>query len=157
MSQISSNMTTRELLVVILNHTNEELDLEPESPSLDHGHWMDTPDSRPPPEILAGESGMLRCKSSHVGVGVGGSVTYGIVGYGANNKVTFVWNVPYVGPNRFDCSCAVDAFTVRVLGGRGTQPVVVFVLGRLTQDGKNLISERLIAPIRTSADSEVGL
>ncbi|KAH7189817.1 hypothetical protein DER44DRAFT_816193 [Fusarium oxysporum] len=102
-------MATRELLVIILNHTNEELNIEPQSPSLDHGHWIDTPDSRPPQMILAGES---------------------VVGFDANNKVTFLWNVPYVGPNKFDCSCAIDAFTVKVLGGRGNQAVVVFVFER---------------------------
>ncbi|KAH7142529.1 hypothetical protein DER46DRAFT_542682 [Fusarium sp. MPI-SDFR-AT-0072] len=114
-------MATRELLVIILNHTNEELNIEPQSPSLDHGHWIDTPDSRPPQMILAGESGMLRCK---------GSITYRVVGFDANNKVTFLWNVPYVGPNKFDCSCATDAFTVKVMGGRGNQAVVVFVFER---------------------------
>ncbi|EXK78838.1 hypothetical protein FOQG_16504 [Fusarium oxysporum f. sp. raphani 54005] len=123
-------MATRELLVIILNHTNEELNIEPQSPSLDHGHWIDTPDSRPPQMILAGESGMLRCKSSHIGGGIEGSITYRVVGFDANNKVTFLWNVPYVGPNKFDCSCAIDAFTVKVLGGRGNQAVVVFVFER---------------------------
>jgi hypothetical protein len=67
--------------VLVLNHTNEELDLEPESPSLEHGQWMDTPESRPPTEILSGESGMLRCKSSHMYAGIEGSVTYRVVGY----------------------------------------------------------------------------
>ncbi|KNB04609.1 lysophospholipase [Fusarium oxysporum f. sp. lycopersici 4287] len=124
-------MATRELLVVILNHTNEELNLEPQSPSLDHGHWIDAPDSRPPQMILAGESGMLRCKSSHIGGGVQGSVTYRVVGFEANNRVTFLWNVTYVGPNKFDYSCAIDAFTVKVLGGRGSQAVVVFVFAFL--------------------------
>lgn len=126
-------MATRELLVVILNHTNEELDLEPESPNLEHGQWMDTPESRPPTEILAGESGMLRCKSSHVGAGVEGSATYQVVGYKTNHKVTFLWNVPYVGQNKFDCLCAAEGFGVRVLGGKGNQPVVVFVFGKLAK------------------------
>ncbi|KAH7231804.1 uncharacterized protein BKA55DRAFT_524599, partial [Fusarium redolens] len=50
-----------------------------------------------------------------------------VVGSEANKQVTFLWNVPYVGPNKFDCSCAIDVFTVKVLGGRGNQAVVVFV------------------------------
>ncbi|KAL5611309.1 hypothetical protein FOBRF1_007426 [Fusarium oxysporum] len=29
--------------------------------------------------------------------------------------------------HKFDCSCATDAFTVKVLGGRENQAVVVFV------------------------------
>ncbi|KAM6505438.1 hypothetical protein FSOLCH5_014655 [Fusarium solani] len=120
-------MAARELLVVILNHTNEELNLEPSSPSLDHGQWMDTSDSRPPQEILAGESGILRCKSHRVGMGVEGSVTYRIVGLEGRNKVTFKWNVHYLGQNKFDAACAADSFKVRVLGGHGNQAVVVFV------------------------------
>ncbi|KAM0438569.1 hypothetical protein ACHAPT_001321 [Fusarium lateritium] len=88
---------------------------------------MDTPDSRPPTEILAGESGMMRCKSSHVGAGVGGSVTYQVVGYEESYKVAFLWSVPYVGQNKFDALCAAEGFGVRMLGGRGNQAVAVFV------------------------------
>jgi len=69
-------MASRELLVVTLNYTNEELNIEPESPSLDHAHWLDTSDSQPPLKILAGESGMLHCESNHIGRGFEGSVTY---------------------------------------------------------------------------------
>ncbi|KAI5455575.1 hypothetical protein BGZ63DRAFT_458668 [Mariannaea sp. PMI_226] len=120
-------MAARELLVVILNHTNEELNLEPGFPSLEHGQIMDTPDSQPPQEILAGESGLLRCKSHRVGMGVEGSVRYRIIGFEGRNTVTFVWNVHYLGQNKFDAACAVDSFKVRVLGGQGSQAVVVFV------------------------------
>ncbi|KAI8411229.1 hypothetical protein FOFC_07823 [Fusarium oxysporum] len=120
-------MAASELLVVILNHTNEELNIEAESPSLDHGHWMDMPDSRPPQEILAGESGMLRCQSSHRYGVITGSVSYRVVGFETNNKVTFSWNIPYVGPNKYDCCCPRDAFNIKTLGGRGNQAVVVFV------------------------------
>jgi hypothetical protein len=131
-------MASRELLVVILNHTNEELNIEPESPSLDHAHWLDSTDSRPPQEILAGESGMLRCESNHIGRGFEGSVTYRIVGFEMNNKVTFSWNIPYVGLNKYNCSYPADAFTVKVLGGRGNQAVVVFVFGKLPIYGNTL-------------------
>ncbi|KAH7267824.1 uncharacterized protein BKA55DRAFT_556632 [Fusarium redolens] len=123
-------MATRELLIVILNHTNEELNTEPEWPTLNHGHWNKTPDLQPPQTILAGESGMLRCKSSHIGGGVEGSITYRIVGFEGRNEVAFTWNVPYVGPNKFDASCAVSDFTVNILGGRGKEAVVVFVFGQ---------------------------
>ncbi|KAI8713949.1 hypothetical protein NCS52_01113700 [Fusarium sp. LHS14.1] len=104
-------MASGELLVVILNHTNDELDLEPDSLT----------------QILAGESGMLRCKSSHVGAGVSGSVTYRVVGYEESYKVTFLWSVPYVGQNKFDSLCAAEGFAVRMLGGKGNQAVAVFV------------------------------
>ncbi|POR35427.1 Lysophospholipase [Tolypocladium paradoxum] len=66
-------MTVRDLIVVVLYHTNEELSLEPESPRLDRGEWMtDTAESQPPPEIRAGESGMWRCESRHAGAGIEG-------------------------------------------------------------------------------------
>ncbi|KAH7208601.1 hypothetical protein DER44DRAFT_660612 [Fusarium oxysporum] len=120
-------MATRELLIVILNHTNEELNTEPEWPTLNHGQWNKTPDLQPPQTILAGESGMLRCKSSHIGGGVDGSITYRIVGFEGRNEVAFMWSVPYVGANKFDASCAVSDFGVEILGGRGKEAVVVFV------------------------------
>ncbi|KFA70269.1 hypothetical protein S40285_09772 [Stachybotrys chlorohalonatus IBT 40285] len=66
-------MAARELIVVALNHTNEELNLEPQSPRLDHGEWMDVPESQPPQEIRAGESGIWRCKSRRIGTGVEGA------------------------------------------------------------------------------------
>ncbi|EXK76630.1 hypothetical protein FOQG_18637 [Fusarium oxysporum f. sp. raphani 54005] len=120
-------MATRELLVVILNHTNEELNTEPEWPALTNGHFEKAPDLPPPQTILAGESGMLRCKSSHIGSGIEGSITYRIVGFGPRNEVTFSWSVPYVGVNRFNAASAIPNFTVNILGGRGNQAVVVFV------------------------------
>ncbi|KAF5982000.1 hypothetical protein FBULB1_4502 [Fusarium bulbicola] len=122
-------MATRELLIVILNHTNEELIAEPEWPTLNHGQWTKAPDIQPPQTILAGESGMLRCKSSHIGGGVDGSITYRIVGFEGRNEVAFMWSVPYVGANKFDACCAVSDFTVEILGGRGKEAVVVFVFG----------------------------
>jgi hypothetical protein len=125
-------MTTRELLLVILNHTHDNLSLEPESLRLSHGELMDTPDSRPPQEILAGESGMLRCKSSHIGRGFEGSVTYRIVGYEADNRVTFAWNVHYIGTNHFGCPCMADGFMVRILGGQGSRAAVVFEFSKFT-------------------------
>ncbi|KAI1027812.1 hypothetical protein LB503_011876 [Fusarium chuoi] len=117
-TQINNIMATRELLIVILNHTNEELIAEPEWPPLNHGNWNKT-----------GESGMLRCKSSHIGGGVDGSITYRIVGFEGRNEVAFMWSVPYVGANKFDACCAVSDFTVEILGGRGKEAVVVFVFG----------------------------
>ncbi|CEI68176.1 unnamed protein product [Fusarium venenatum] len=46
--------------------------------------------------------------------------------------MAFLWNVPYVGPNKFDCLRAPDAFTVKVLGGWEIQAVVVFKQARMT-------------------------
>ncbi|KAH6949631.1 hypothetical protein DER45DRAFT_580615 [Fusarium avenaceum] len=99
---------------------------------------MDTSDLKPPQEILAGESGMLRCKSSHIGRGVEGSVTYRIVSYEADNRVTFAWNVHYIGTNHFGCPCVADGFMVRILGGQGSRAVVVFVFTPITASGIRL-------------------
>ncbi|RGP58137.1 hypothetical protein FSPOR_11920 [Fusarium sporotrichioides] len=131
-------MAARELLVVILNHTNEELNIEPGSPFLYHGDLMETPDSRPPQQILAGESGLLRCKSSHVYGAIDGSVSYRVVGMEFNNTVAFSWSMPHVGPNKYDCSCSRDDFSIKVLGGRGNQAVAVFVLEPVTDTDAKL-------------------
>jgi hypothetical protein len=133
--QIGNTMATRELLIVILNHTNEELIAESQWPPLNHGEWSKTLDLQPPQTILAGESGMLRCKSSHVGGGVDGSISYRIVGFEGRNEVTFIWSVPYVDANKFDACCAVSDFTVEILGGRGKEAVVVFVFGEFDTCG----------------------
>merc|ERR1712000_758862 len=145
-------MAARELIVVVLNHTNEELNLEPESLRLEHGEWMDAPDSQSPQEIRAGESGMWRCKSRHIGTGIEGSVTYRIVGYGTNDRVTLTWNVHYVGPNKFHHSCATEEFTVRVLGGAGKQAVAVFVFGKSSALVKDDLVLKKASPVpnRTS-------
>ncbi|KAJ4248376.1 hypothetical protein NW762_012706 [Fusarium torreyae] len=120
-------MVAMELLVVILNHTNEELNVEPQSASLSRGEWTDMPDLLPHQEILAGESGLLRCKSSHIGGGLEGSIAYQVIGFKPKNMVTFSWSVPYVGMNKFGFYCSATDFTVKILGGRGSQAVVVFV------------------------------
>ncbi|CZR40523.1 uncharacterized protein FPRO_05423 [Fusarium proliferatum ET1] len=120
-------MATRELLIVILNHTNEELTAEPEWPHLNRGNWTKSPDLQPPQTILTGETGMLRCKSSHIGEGIDGSITYRIIRFEGRNELAFMWSVPYVGANKFDACCAVSDFTVEVLGGRGKEAVVVFL------------------------------
>ncbi|KAF4340748.1 hypothetical protein FBEOM_5352 [Fusarium beomiforme] len=120
-------MATRELVVVILNHTNEELNADVEWPALIHGHFIKDPTLQPPQTILAGESGMLRCKSDHVGGLIEGSITYRIVGFGPRNEVTFSWSMPYIGVNKFAAASAIPNFTVRTFGGHGNQAVVVFV------------------------------
>jgi hypothetical protein len=102
---------------------------------------MNTPNSRSLQMILAGESGMLCCKSSHIGGGIDGSLTYQVVGFEGNNKVAFKWNVPFVGQNKYDSACATDAFKVTVLGGHGNQAVVIFVFGKWTTYGNNLYFE----------------
>jgi hypothetical protein len=121
----------RELIVVVLNHTNEELNLEPESLRLDHGEWMDGPESQPPQDIRAGESGIWRCKSCHIGRGFTGGVTYRVAGYGTKNSVALTWDVRYAGPNKFHQSCTAEEFAVRVLGGSGKLAIAIFVFGEL--------------------------
>ena len=127
-------MASRELIIVFLNYTNEELKLDPESLRLEQGEWgTDTKESQPPSEIRAGESGLWRCKSPHVGAGTVGSVTYQIVGYGEGGGVTVSWDVRYVGPSKFEHSCQAGEFATRVLGGSGRQAVAVFVFGMCCQ------------------------
>lgn len=128
-------MASRELFVVILNQTNEELNAEVEWPTLTHGHFVKNPDLPPPQTILAGESGMLRCKSNHLGGKIEGSITYRMVGFGPRNEVVFTWSLPYIGVNRFHAASAIPNFQVHTLGGHGNQAVVVFVLGESARHG----------------------
>ncbi|KAK9445441.1 lysophospholipase Plb1 [Metarhizium brunneum] len=122
-------MAARELIVTFLNHTNEELSLVPGSVRLDHGEWMTgTPESEPPREIRAGESGMWRCKSRHVGSGTVGAVDYRICGYGEKDKISVSWDVRFVTPSKFEHKVESDEFAIRVLGGNGWPAVAVFVL-----------------------------
>ncbi|KAH7142920.1 hypothetical protein B0J13DRAFT_636740 [Dactylonectria estremocensis] len=119
-------MVAREVVVVVLNQTNEELGLQQDSPHLEHGEWMTMTES-PPQQILAGESGMWRCQARHIGTQIEGSVTYRIVGYGAANAVTFAWKVSLVEPNKFRHICSAEEFDVRIISGGGLQAVGVFV------------------------------
>ncbi|KAK7211668.1 hypothetical protein V2G26_018846 [Clonostachys chloroleuca] len=119
-------MAARELTVVILNHTNEELQLEPNSPQLDHGKQLN-PESPPPPYILAGESVIWSFKSTHIGAGIQGHVTYRMVGFEEDALVTFSWNVHVVSANKFCHSTTLEGFTTRVFGGAGKQGVAVFI------------------------------
>ena len=123
-------MAARELVVVVLNQTNEELIMDRESLHLEQGEWMTgTPESQPPEEIRAGESGMWRGKPPHLGSGTTGSVKYRIAGYGPRDKLMFSWDVRYVGPSKFGHGSESDEFTIRVMGGSGRQAVAVFVVG----------------------------
>lgn len=123
-------MAAQELIVIFLNHTNEELTLVPGSVRLDHGEWMTgTPESEPPKEIRAGESGIWRCKSRHVGWGTVGAVDYYISGYGEKDKISVSWDVRNVVPSKFEPTVESDEFAIRVLGGSGWPAVAVFVLG----------------------------
>jgi hypothetical protein len=123
-------MASRQLVVVVLNQTNEELSLVPESMSLTHGKWMDDPEARPPQEIRAGESGMWRCQAEHLGVQIEGGVCYSIVGYDSNLRLTFTWRIYSVRPNEFDQSCVIEGFEIQVIGGGGMQPIVVYVFSK---------------------------
>ncbi len=90
-------MASRELLVVFLNQSNEELNLEAESPRVEDDRPQDDPEARPPLEIGARESGMWHCKAPHRRRDRGVCSRTRIVGHGANDKVTLAWDVHYVG------------------------------------------------------------
>uniref|UniRef100_A0A8H7TQK1 Uncharacterized protein n=1 Tax=Bionectria ochroleuca TaxID=29856 RepID=A0A8H7TQK1_BIOOC len=109
-------MAAKELTVVILNHTNEELQLQPESLQLELGELLDLSKPSPPKNVLAGESVIWSFRSAHIGGGIQGQVAYQMVGFEENASVTFHWSVHLVGTNKFTHTSSVDGFTTRVLG-----------------------------------------
>lgn len=123
-------MTTTQLTVVILNHTNEELELVPDLMRVESGEMVKADEYTPPKQILAGESAILPFKSIHIGSGIQGEVTYRMTGFEEEASVTFTWNVHLVSANKFTHSCTLDEFNTRLLGGGGKQAVAVFVLGK---------------------------
>jgi hypothetical protein len=115
--------------VVVLNHTDEELDLDLESRRLLRGQW-EPPQSLPPDMIRPRESALWHCKATGLGQGIDGSVTYRMAGAVPHDKVRFCWKSRYFGPNQYDTAATRDGCVVNVMGGEGDHAVVVFVLGR---------------------------
>ncbi|KAL8391813.1 hypothetical protein RB595_002135 [Gaeumannomyces hyphopodioides] len=118
-------MSVREVTVVVLNHTNEELGLDESSLRLDRGEWL-APESKPPREIPAGESGIWRCKT-HGLAGIEGSAHYRVVGRDPSEKVTFTWVAHFIVPNKYTHESSVEGYRIRVLGGEGRHAVAVFI------------------------------
>ncbi|KAI5460138.1 hypothetical protein BGZ63DRAFT_389580 [Mariannaea sp. PMI_226] len=119
-------MSSGELLVVVLNQSNEELNLLPDSPNLTRGEWTDACEARPPQEILAGECGMWRIHGGRIGKQIEGSVAYQIVGYDSNT-ITFSWKVYMVRSNEFQHSCTTNDFEVQVINGGGKPAIAIFI------------------------------
>ena len=116
-------------MVVVLNHTQDELDLDAQSRRLSQGIW-ETVESVPPDVIVPGGSASWRCKSSGITQGIDGSVTYTVRGQVPHDKVRFCWKNRYFGPNFYDTSATRKSHVINVQGGSGAKTVVVFVLGR---------------------------
>ncbi|KAH6645852.1 hypothetical protein BKA67DRAFT_87911 [Truncatella angustata] len=126
-----ANPTSRDITVVVLNHTEDGLDLDPESRHLYCGQWEPST-SLPPQSIRPRESVLWQCKSTGIGRGVEGSVTYRMSGAVPHDKVRFCWKIRYFGLNHYEAAVTRDGYGVRVLGGEGDHAVVVFVFGPTT-------------------------
>ncbi|KAH6645610.1 hypothetical protein BKA67DRAFT_119739, partial [Truncatella angustata] len=109
-----ANPTCRDITVVILNHTKDGLDLDPESntSTVDSGSPQTLYHlSRSAPE----ESVLWHCKSTGMRRGVDGSVTYRMSGAVPHDKVRFCWKIRYFGINHYETAATRDGYIVRVV------------------------------------------
>lgn len=123
-------MGRRGVTVIVLNHSDEELDLDTESVHLWHGQWAPA-ESMPPEVIQPRESVLWYCKATGLGRGIEGSVTYRMAGPVPHDKVRFQWKNRYFGPNFYGGQTTRDGYTVHAKGGQGGDSVVVFVFGKV--------------------------
>lgn len=115
-------------MVVVLNQTGDELDLDEQSRRLSQGAWT-TDDSVAPEVIAPGGSAVWLCKSSGASRGIDGSVIYTVRGQAPHDKIRFCWKNRYFGPNFYDATATRKTHVINIHGGSGAKAVVVFVLG----------------------------
>lgn len=117
--------------MILLNQTGDELALDADSRRLSRGQW-EPAESMPPEVVPPGSSAMWHCKSTGIGHGIDGSVTYRVAAGVPHDKVRVCWKNRYFGPNQYDSESTRDSHVIEVQGGMGSNAVVVFVLSRST-------------------------
>jgi hypothetical protein len=124
------HLASREVTVVVVNQSHDQLELDSGCTQLWRGKWEDeVPGSVVPEMIRPGESVIWRCKSTGVAKGIEGSVTFHMAGHPPHDKVRFTWKNRYFGPNAYNAQTTRDGYKIDVEGGEGARAVVVFVLG----------------------------
>ena len=125
------SLASRKMTVILLNQTKDELALDADTRRLSRGQW-DEVESMPPEVVGPGSSAMWHCKSTGIGHGIDGSVTYRVAAGIPHDKVRVCWKNRYFGPNQYDSESTRDSHVIEVQGGTGSNAVVIFVLSRST-------------------------
>lgn len=124
------DLASRQVTVIIVNHSEEMLELDTDSVKLWRGKWSgEVAGSVVSPAIRPGESVLWRCQSTGVAKGIDGSVTFRIAGPPPHDRVRFTWKNRYFGPNAYHAQTTREGYKIEVEGGQGARAVVVFVLG----------------------------
>jgi hypothetical protein len=113
--------TTRYVETVLVNSTNQVL-------SFVEGEFQGAAVDEPPSGISGISYGRWQSKNGKALQGTGGHMTYGFAG---GNKVTVVWNNPWIGPNSYGFFLSGPTaanFAVNRVGGGGNQADVFFIL-----------------------------
>ncbi|KAK4236269.1 hypothetical protein C8A03DRAFT_35835 [Achaetomium macrosporum] len=126
------SLASREVTVIVVNHSSELLELDTDSVQLWRGKWEEEVAGRAPvaQAIRPGESVLWRCKSTGIAQGIVGSATFHITGHPPHDRVRFTWKNRFFGPNAYNAQCTREGFKIKVEGGEGASAVVVFILGQ---------------------------
>ncbi|KAK5658987.1 hypothetical protein OQA88_1073 [Cercophora sp. LCS_1] len=117
---------SREVTVLIINDTPDQLELDSQSAQLKQGEWGD--DTPGQAVIKPGGSAMMNCRSAGIGRGAEGSVMYRFAGQPPHDRVKFSWKNRYFGPNVYDGETSREGYRVAVQGGDGADAIVAFIL-----------------------------
>lgn len=119
---------SRRVTILIVNHSPDRLELDPDSAQLRRGRWDETVEQLVMPEaITPGGSLLLRCTSTGIARGIQGSVTCRLAGHAPHDSVRFTWKSRYVWPSAYAAQTSRDGSTIDVDAGGGASAVVVFV------------------------------
>ena len=122
-------MPLRNLTVILLNQTNEELLLDPYSHSFIKCTLM--PGTKPPNSILAGDYAVLLLTRKLIPVfHLHGSMRYVIAGSAPEQKVTFSWSSSVFRRVTFEGADIPKEFEMTYLGGQRLDTVLVIIISK---------------------------
>jgi hypothetical protein len=126
---------SRRVTILILNHTPNQLELDPESAQLRRGKWEEIVEQAAIPEAISpGGSLLLRCQSKGFARAVEGSVTCRLAGHAPHDSVRFTWKSRFLGGSAYTAQTSREGYTVDVDAGGGAKAVVVFVFSKYYAD-----------------------
>jgi hypothetical protein len=128
------SLGSRRVTILILNHSPNQLELDPESAQLRRGKWEEAGEAVVPDAITPGGSLLLRCRSTGFARSVEGAVTCRLAGHAPHDSVRFTWKSRYVCPSAYAAQTSREGCTIDVDAGGGANAVVVFVFRKSYTD-----------------------